>query len=121
MLAPLPKLFALLLADSVEIEALHFQLFFMFFNSFSFPHLFQLLFNFDSVLSSSNYSSLCDLLPVFVIENHPHGVLQILELFWVNVFNAAILYFALLYEREQNVSCQCFNLEVEMLGYLALL
>ena len=56
-----------------------------------------------------------------MVENHSHGVFQIFELFRVDTLDVRILDFAVLHQGEQDVRGQVLALQVQALGYLALL
>jgi hypothetical protein len=56
-----------------------------------------------------------------MIKNHSHGVFKIFELFGVDTLDVRILDFVILHQGEQDVCGQVLALQVEALGYLALL
>lgn len=85
------------------------------------PHFLELLLNLKSVLGVSNNASLRNLLSVFVVEDHAHGVFEVFKFFLINGFNRAVRYLALLNQRKQDVRSQGLHPQVELLGYLALL
>ena len=66
-------------------------------------------------------ASLGDLLAVLVVEDHAHGVLEVLELFLVDALDLGVADLALLDEGKEDVGGECLDLEVELFGDLALL
>lgn len=84
-------------------------------------HLLELLLDLEAVLGSGYDASLGDLLAVLVVEDHPHGVFEVFELLGVYVDDLLVLKLPFLDEREQDVGRERLDLEVEVLGDLALL
>jgi hypothetical protein len=80
-----------------------------FFFKFSLTHLFELLLDLETVLSSRNDASLGDLLSIFMVKDHPHGVLEVFKLLRVDVIDLTVLNLAFFYEREQDIGCQGFD------------
>ena len=89
-------------------------------SQFILPHFLQFLLNFESVLRRSNDTSLRNLLSVLVVENHAHGVLQILKFLGIDGFDLTIRDFLFFDQWEQDVSREALDLQVELLGHLAL-
>ena len=56
-----------------------------------------------------------------MIENHPHGMLQVFEFLRIYRLHLWIAYFAILDQREQDVGGQRLDLQIQLLGHLALL
>lgn len=71
---------------------------------FTISHFLECLFNLNSVLSSSNNTSLSHLLTVFVVEDHAHCMLQIFKFFGIDVDDAWVSDLSLLDKGEQDVS-----------------
>jgi len=93
----------------------------LFFDSLTLSHLFQLLLHFYTVLSSSYDPSLCNLLAILVIEDHSHGMLEVLKLLWVNVLYLAVLDLIIFNQRKENICGQSLHLQIQLLCNLALL
>jgi hypothetical protein len=58
-------------------------------------HFLQFLLNFQAVLCCSNYTSLSHLLAILMVENHAHGMLEILKFFGINRFDLTVGYLGL--------------------------
>ena len=84
-------------------------------------HFLQLLLHFESVLGRSNDASLGHLLAIFMIEDHPHRVLEVLKFLRINVLDLAVSNFGLFDQREEDVSREALDFEIELFGDLALL
>lgn len=66
-------------------------------------------------------TSLSDQLAIAVVEDHPHGVLQVLEFLVVEGLDFLIIDFAFVDKCEEDVGGESLDSEVEFFGNLALL
>ena len=91
----LAKKFFSTFVDGLSLLVLVFELFLLL--PFTIAHFLELFLDLDSVLSSSNDASLRDLLAILVVEDHPHRVLEVLELLGVDALDLVVLDLAFLH------------------------